>query len=147
MRNPALFLLAAAVMAATITTAAQAQSATCSTLVANIPFEFSVGEKTLPAGRYSVSCTNPYSDQRVLRLRSEDGRYGALVQTIAASGKPDGSARMVFRRYEDTYFFASVWMSANSSGFESRKCRPERRIARQLAGTSPRLETVALLSR
>ena len=147
MRNRALFILAFAVMTATITTTAQAQSTTCPTLVANIPFQFNVGSKTLPAGRYTVSCMNSYSDQSVLRLLSEDARHSVVIQTRGITGKSEGSARVVFRRYEDIYFFAKVWMPASGFGLESRKSHRERSIARQFAGHSPRLKTVALLAR
>jgi hypothetical protein len=144
MKSRALFVLGATLLTTTIAASAQAQGA-CVRLIVNIPFEFSVETKTLPAGLYSISCISRSSDQRVLSLRSENGNHTVLMQTMPVNGKLKGRARVIFRRYdEDAYFFASVWMPGSRLGFQSRKSRQERKFEGQVARMNRRLETVVL---
>jgi hypothetical protein len=147
MKTRALPLLVLAALIAVTATSAQAQSSTCTTLVANIPFQFNVAERTLPAGRYIVGCTDVSSDQRVVRLRSESGKNSLLLQTMAVTGQAQISERMVFRRYGGIYFLARVGMSMDGFGLQFRKSRAERNIERQLAPSRPTERSVALRRR
>ena len=61
-------------------TVAHAQSAN-QRFTATIPFEFNVGEQTLPAGDYEIAIANPSSDQRVLRIRSTKGTQNVMLTT------------------------------------------------------------------
>src|SRR6188474_1580060 len=78
---------------------ARAQTAGAQTMRANVPFAFTVGEKNLPAGVYTVRVINPHSDRKALQIRSDDGRVSAIVQTLGISGKLGNDAKLVFRRY------------------------------------------------
>ena len=60
---------------------AKAQSSGGTILKVDIPFAFSVGDKTLPAGEYTVRCVNTASDMKILQLRNKTGRASALVHT------------------------------------------------------------------
>ena len=95
-------------------------------LTANIPFDFSAGNKTLPAGVYTVM---PLTTQNVLRIRHEDSRAAALVITNDAPAQrgPD-QTRLVFHRYGDQYFLAQVWTAGDVNGRELRKSRTEREL-------------------
>ena len=102
-------------------------------LVVNIPFAFSVGEKTLPAGEYTVRCMNPNSPTKILQLRSKDGHDSVLVLTNSVIGKIQNNARLVFHHYSDGHFFAQAWLPANSIGMQVPKSRTEkgRELARE----------------
>ena len=121
-------------------------SATAQTgqLTANIPFEFSVGSKKLPAGEYTIKCTNPASDLKVLQLQTRDGRKVAMVQTSSVIGKVRDDARLVFNRYGNEYFFSQAWLPADDIGMQAPKAKIERG---RLAGTKPKIEIVSLKSR
>jgi hypothetical protein len=82
-------------------------------LVVNIPFDFSVGEKTLPAGEYTVKCVNSDSSMKVLQFRSRDGHNSAMIRTSSINGSVQDNARLVFYRDRDQYFFAQAWMPAD----------------------------------
>ena len=56
---------------------AKAQSTNRVVLQADIPFEFTIGKVTLPAGEYTVRSVSDSSD--ILQLRSADG-HSVLVQ-------------------------------------------------------------------
>jgi len=50
----------------------------------DIPFNFTVGNKTFPAGVYDVA-TLGSSDAKMLRLQSRDGKSNMIVGSNAAS--------------------------------------------------------------
>ena len=100
---------------------AKAQTQPGLQLKASIPFAFSVGSQTMPAGEYTVRCTNPSSDKKVLQLRSSHGHESALVITSSVIGKGQDDSKLVFNRYGDQYFFAQAWLP--SPGPRSRRSR------------------------
>ncbi len=70
-----------------------------------IPFDFTVGSKSFPAGVYSVRETSP----RVLQIQSRDGRKGMMILTNAAErSKYQGLAVMTFERFGDRFFLSNV---------------------------------------
>jgi hypothetical protein len=86
----------------------------------DIPFAFSVGDKTLPAGEYIVRCVNTASDLKILQLHNQTGSVSVLVQTNSVIGKTQESAKLVFNRYGDRYFFAQSWLVGDRSGMQAR---------------------------
>ena len=116
-------------------------------LTANIPFDFNVGGKNLPAGHYSVSFINTSSDKRVLQLVRSEGGAAILILTTDVVGKPDETAKLAFNRYGNQYFFAQVWLPADGIGMQAPKSEEEKRIARQWIPLRLSRETVALMRR
>jgi hypothetical protein len=98
-------------------------------VVATIPFEFSVGKVTLPAGKYTVAVLNPTSDRKILQIRRTDGRASAMVITTDVTGKMSENARLVFHRYGDRYFFAQAQMAGDSTHLAAVKSRSEQKHA------------------
>ncbi len=92
------FLAAAAVLG-TITLA-QAQTATYNV---KVPFAFSAGSETLPAGQYRLSI----DETRHVTLADPDGglRYLPLAIPAHSSGK---APVLVFNLYGDSYFLHAV---------------------------------------
>jgi hypothetical protein len=113
-------------------------------LIADIPFDFNVGNQTLPAGEYTVRQVNPASDQAVLQIRSKDGRVSAMVRMGSVHGKAQESAKLIFNRYGNQHFFAQAWVDGDNTGLQAAKSRAERNIDRELAGLRPTSEAVAL---
>jgi hypothetical protein len=136
-----------ALLAAAGLSSAQAQTQPGVQLKANIPFAFSVGNKTMPAGEYTFSCTNPSSDLKVLQLRSIDGHESALMRTSSVTGKRYDDAKLVFDRYGDRYFLAQVWLASDSNGMQAPKSRTQREIAREWAAIKLAKDTVRVIAR
>jgi hypothetical protein len=114
--------------------------------IATIPFEFSTGKVTLPAGKYKLTCFDA-SGSRLLLIRSTDGKTRrAAVQTIPVNGRWRDGGRLVFHRYGDRYFFVQMWAGGNT-GLELPMTHAERTVARELAGIKPKTETIALTAR
>jgi hypothetical protein len=94
-------------------------------VVAVIPFPFVVAGHTLPAGRYIVSSMT----QNSLRIHESMGP-GILVPTNAAQrSASDNSSKLVFHRYESTYFLSQVWITGNDRGREVGRSHAEREMA------------------
>jgi frataxin-like iron-binding protein CyaY len=104
---------------------------------ANIPFEFSVADKKLPSGKYSIGRARQESDDTVLSITDADGssrviRMSHGVQTLRAKDKPT----LVFHRYGDQYFLFQVWPAGESTGRQFYQSHTEREVQRNLAANS-----------
>ena len=110
----------------------KAQISGSPTMRARIPFTFTVGEKTLPAGVYRITVLNPSSDRKALQIRSETGRVSAIIQTTGVKGALVDQAKLVFHRYGDSYFFAQAQMAGEATSLAATKTRAERATQRAL---------------
>lgn len=148
MKKQAYTMIALLVLVSSMAVAAQAQTGSRTQLVANIPFEFSVGDKSMPAGEYTVRQVNPSSDRAILQLQSRNGKATAMIQmnTVIAKANGQETASLHFDRYGNRYFFAQAWMPGND-GLAAAKSRAERIAQKELAGTRPQTESVSLRSR
>ena len=111
--------------------AANAQSGSLK-LRANVPFDFVVGDKTLPAGDYAIRQMTQGSDVGLL-ISSRDSRHKAIRLSNAVQASQMKGARITFRRYGNTYFLAQVWTSGSLDGREMIKSKAERGAERELA--------------
>lgn len=98
-------------------------------LKADIPFEFVVGDQSLPAGSYTVRAIADASD--ALRIRGVEAKASAVRLTTAVQGKAS-NAKLVFHRYGQRYFLAEVWSTTND-GRELMASRQERAIQKELS--------------
>ena len=114
---------------ATAVVSANAQSA--NRVMANIPFEFVVGDKTLSAGKYSVQPANASSN--ALGIQNIDNGMSAVrLSNQTQEDRTKTRVRLVFHRYGQNYFLAEVW-NGDSTGRQLLKSRQERAIERELA--------------
>lgn len=127
------FLMLVLLLAAA-TTAAQAQSS--ERISVNVPFDFVVGAKTLPAGDYTIMRIGRDSAGTLL-VRSADGRNSELIQTngvqAAATQK---AARLDFHRYGNRYFLFQLWTPGSNAGRELPKSRLERGVETETAANA-----------
>ena len=101
----------------------------------NIPFAFTVGEKTLPAGQYTIE-HNPVIRGSLI-VRSADCRASVTGLTMNVYSQTiQTQAKLVFHRYGNQYFLAQAWRSGLDVGEEFPKSRAERKAAK---GASDRL--------
>lgn len=84
-------------------------------MVANIPFAFTAGDKTLPAGEYRVE--KAANGSLTLMIRSTDGKEGMFVSSLpAVTSKPQTQSKLIFHRYGHQYFLSQVWVAGYSQG-------------------------------
>jgi hypothetical protein len=97
-------------------------------LEVTVPFDFQIGDQTLPAGEYSIKRLT----QNSMLVESADGQRSVIAQTPGAVEKSGKAARerVVFRQYGDQYFLAQVWMVRDGAGRGLIKSDAERQAAR-----------------
>ena len=104
---------------------AKAQSG--SRALANIPFDFSVGNTTLKAGSYSVE----ELQSGILALSSSDYKEHQLALTLPGdSDKQSQESHLVFIRYGSEVFLKKVSLSGNENTYELPESRRERELIR-----------------
>jgi hypothetical protein len=109
---------------------------------ANVPFKFTVGDTTLPAGRYYVKQLDGMEPQ-VLEISSADGRVTVafLTDNAQANGTP-AKSELVFDRYGDRDFLRQVWLGGQQTGAELPQSRAEKKAAHH-GGATPKRHSVA----
>lgn len=106
---------------------------------ANIPFAFTVGDKTLPSGEYQIQAVLSVSN-KVQSVRLSDGSASAIALTTEADPKGKVSkGKLVFNCYGHEYFLSQIW-SGDGVGRQLQESRREKDLAR---GEAP--NEVALL--
>jgi hypothetical protein len=118
--------LAIAILAGVLVVSAHAQTSSAQRVIANVPFSFTVGKTTMPAGKYTITVLNPTSDRRILQVRSTDGHASAMVPTTSVIKNVSDNAKLVFERYGDQYFFAQAQMPGDSTGLAAVRSKSER---------------------
>jgi len=99
---------------------------------ANIPFDFTVADKTLPAGEYFISRTRQYSNDDVLTFTAADGRSLAMRLTFGVQSlTPKKQGLLVFHRYGNQHFLYQVWPAGSSMGRILIRSRAERELERE----------------
>jgi hypothetical protein len=113
----------------------------------NVPFSFTVGSKTLPAGTYDIRSVS-VRDANTLLLQARDGSRSMMVGSNAAeANKGADKTKLVFNRYRDQYFLAEIWVEGATRGRQLPKTSREKELAKELAQdlTNRRVEVVASL--
>ena len=105
--------LAMIILIGVLVVGAHAQTNSAQQVIANIPFAFTAGKTTLPAGKYTIAVLNPASDRKALQIRSVNGHASAIVLTTANSSHASDDTKLVFERYGDRYFFAQAQMAGD----------------------------------
>jgi len=74
----------------------------------NIPFDFTVGNHTLPAGQYEVSTV--WSDNSAAWKIADRQRHSAILMTNEVSSpNGDHTCSLIFRRFGGEYALVQFW--------------------------------------
>jgi hypothetical protein len=117
------------VVIAFVTAVASANAQSAKMMVSQIPFEFVVGDQTLPAGEYRISSSALSS---ALAIQSEKDTAIRLTNGTEPN-KSNRRAKLVFHRYGNKYFLAEVWNGSDTTGRQLFKSRQQRAIERELS--------------
>jgi hypothetical protein len=79
-------------------------------LQARIPFQFTVGNTTLPAGTYHISSPWP----GLIRIDNADKNVGAGTSTTPDYQDRRGGDKLVFHKYGEQYFLHAVLCAENT---------------------------------
>lgn len=108
-------------------------------VTAAIPFDFIVGEKTMPAGRYIVSSAT--ADGNGLKIQNGNGKSSAFrLSNPVVEKSQKRKVRMVFHRYGEQYFLAQVW-SGDGNGCELNRSKLEPKGRQELGSNKPMIDS------
>ncbi len=96
-------------------------------MTVSVPFGFIAGDKSLPAGDYSVQ-VNPERGSVVLRQEGQDPLMILTNRKESRSAPQRG--KLVFQRYGTSFFLAEVWSQANATGQTLTPGAREKELAR-----------------
>jgi len=99
-------------------------------LVANVPFEFVVADKTFGAGEYQVGSIDRSGE--TIAIRNTAGDSAIRLSSARERRDSDRAAKLVFHRYGSTYFLSQVWMAGETSGRELPRSAQERALQREV---------------
>jgi hypothetical protein len=102
----------------------------------SVPFDFTVGKQTLPAGDYRVSINGS-----LLQVAHTDGPGVAMVSTNYTGGgaNRDRTPRLLFHRYGNRHFLSVAWIGESNQAHELYASPAELEYARN---TKQELKTV-----
>jgi len=123
MKKQRLFSLLAAVV---MLTAGSLNAQSSNPVKANIPFDFSAGNKTYPAGAYMVTAS---SQTGALSILGPGSTSGLASSQPVQSNNLSGSTKLVFHRYADRYFLHQIWVAGEARGRELPTTRVEKELA------------------
>lgn len=84
-------------------------------LKVKVPFNFTVGTQTFPAGEYSLKPLLP----NTMLLRNQAGQVLTSIGTNSVeSSEVQKSVKLVFNGYGGQYFLAQIWKAGDNIGRE-----------------------------
>ncbi len=112
-----------------------AQSLTSSTVVAQVPFDFMVSNKIIPAGECVVRSAG--MDGQVLAIRNFDARKSALAPSShAEENQAADSTVLVFKHYGNQYFLSEIRLEGSNWTYKLPESRAEAELRAQNAPAS-----------
>jgi hypothetical protein len=114
------------------------------TMRIKIPFDYTIGNKILPAGKYEVG---KLSDG-LFRIGSEDGKHAILTQSMCSvESRGNSLVKMVFHRYGDEYFLSQIFLGS-TTGAQLHKSKAERKAEKnmRLAKNDAKPEVVEVIA-
>ena len=110
------FLVVAGILQGAPSLTAQQQ-----TFEARVPFQFSAGDRTLPAGEYRISRHGAF-----IHVQNQDG-YAAVLLASAGDSFTDGQTRLVFDHVNDQFFLRRVVAAQSVGSIELAVTRAEKK--------------------
>src|ERR1700754_25371 len=108
----------------------------------NIPFSFVVGQKSFPAGEYTVE-PNSKDTLTVRSLKGENTKDAIVFTTNSVrANRNSEETKLIFSKYADQYFLAQVWMVGDQNGRELNVTSSEKYLVKN----GVRRESVVLVS-
>jgi hypothetical protein len=101
-------------------------------LRANIPFDFVVGDKTLPAGQYTVGTITSNSNEGIV-VQSRNGRQNAMCLTKGVQGitvHERGALTFYRGDVDKIYYLKDIWRSGAAEGRQLLPSKAQRAVER-----------------
>ena len=96
-----------------------------------IPFQFNVGERKLPAGKYIIERINRLTNQEILVVRNVNTGRSMFVPVSTTEGKREEMAQLVFHRYGEISYLAQLKGVEPNLRLELHESHSERALKRE----------------
>lgn len=107
--------------------ASVAQAQIIGRLKSEIPFNFYVRDKRMPAGAYTITELN--SGDGLMEIRGEDGKSAAFFLTIEKQENGASTpSELIFHKYGDKLFLSQIVEQGEIDGAEVVKSKMEKRL-------------------
>ncbi|HYW71868.1 MAG TPA: hypothetical protein VE961_12590 [Pyrinomonadaceae bacterium] len=144
MKKTTYTIIASIVLAGSMAVAAQAQTARPAPVRVSIPFQFNVGNATMPAGEYLIRQLTADANASTLQISRQDGSANVLVNVIGEVGQTQAMSKLTFHRYGNQYYFAEVWIDGEQDGLQAPRSKAERATQKETAALNIPMESVAV---
>jgi hypothetical protein len=91
---------------------------------ATVPFDFTVGNKVLPSGTYTINGQSSH----VIIIRSHDKPIAALSTVNPNDHKAPNGGKLIFHKYGSQYFLSEVLCDSANLNVEVPRSKTEKRI-------------------
>jgi len=101
-------------------------------VVAQVPFEFVVGNKIIPAGECIVQ--SAIGAEETILIRNPDAKADAFTHTLTGeTRKAAGGSALIFHRYGDRYFLSAIRIEGTRTVYQVPQSRAEAEMKAQKA--------------
>ena len=98
---------------------------------ADVPFDFIVGDRTLPAGKISVHAASTSNAGPLSITNYDKGQSTFRMSQLLRGPNTPEQGKLVFHRYGNQYFLAEVWIPGSAT-LGLTKSRSERAVEREI---------------
>jgi len=100
------------------------------TIKADVPFDFTAGDKTIPAGECLVHADG--ASGAALWIGNRDAKVNTYVVPMQTRGlDPSERTVLVFHKYGDRYFLARVERNGSAAGYQLQETKVEKELRAQ----------------
>ena len=98
---------------------------------ADVPFDFIVGDKTIPAGRISADGVSDAVLGSLVITNKAQGKLAVRTGRRMLGAERTNQCKLVFNKYGDRYFLAEIWIPGYQT-WEVTKSKQERSLEREM---------------
>jgi hypothetical protein len=98
---------------------------------ANVPFDFVVGDKTIPAGRIAAGGVSAAVRGSLSITNLANGKLALRAGRTLLGARRTNQCKLVFHRYDNRYFLAEIWL-AGYQPWQVMKSKEERSLERDM---------------
>ena len=95
-----------------------------SRLVADIPFDFIVGNKAFPAGQYEIRTIGMNGSSLMLQ-NTDNNKSMFFTPSYCSSAQPQEDSKLVFNMYGNHFYLSQIWTEGYDQGRELPKSSRE----------------------
>jgi hypothetical protein len=99
-------------------------------LTANVPFDFIVNGRSMPAGLYVIRTVGEATSAGIHLKNTSSDEQTLVLPHAAEAANPSSESKLVFHRYGSAYFLYQIWREGSTAGSELPKSSREAELAR-----------------